>query len=55
MTTHTDLDNLGSPRDGSGALFVVDGHGDVLMCTGSVHELTGRPPGRCADARSPNS
>ncbi|MDX2648862.1 SpoIIE family protein phosphatase [Streptomyces sp. PA03-1a] len=45
MTTHTDLDNLGSPHDGSGALFVVDGHGDVLMCTGSVHELTGRPPG----------
>ncbi|MFI8185866.1 SpoIIE family protein phosphatase [Actinacidiphila glaucinigra] len=44
MTTHTDLDNLGSPHDGGGALFVVDAHGDVLMCTGSVHELTGRPP-----------
>ncbi|MGW3245254.1 SpoIIE family protein phosphatase [Streptomyces sp. NPDC001070] len=44
MTTHTDLDNLGPPYDGSGALFVVDGHGDVLMCTGSVRELTGRSP-----------
>ncbi|MFE0628699.1 SpoIIE family protein phosphatase [Streptomyces sp. NPDC058864] len=44
MTTHTDLDNLGSPHDGSGALFVVDAHGGVLMCTGSVHELIGRSP-----------